>query len=186
MPILLAIFGALMSGLVMWMIWGNGMEVVNHYLDARAEKKKREKDTRAAIENRFQSARAPLRAIIDPREAALALLTKLAMLRGEITMEQNLALSGIAEARLQLPGKPEHHTTVAAFAVKAVEGYSAVIDELAPLLLETLTDEEKSDLFAMMEAIAGLHGGPNEGQERMIERCARVLGFKGSPRASAG
>lgn len=186
MPVILAIFGALMSGLVMWMIWGNGMEVVNHYLDARAEKKKREKDTRAAIESRFQSARAPLRAILDPREAALALLTKLAMLRGEITMEQNALLSRLATDRLQLPGKAEHHTTVAAFAVRSVESYSAVIDELSPLFLETLTEEETDDLFSMLGEMARLHGGPNEGQERMIERCARVLGYKGASRQDRG
>lgn len=177
MPVLMAILGALFSGLMMWIIWGNGMEVINHYLDLRAEKKKQEKDTRLAVENRVTKARAPLRAIIDPREGVLALLSKLAMLRGEITMEQNALLSRYATDRLNLPGKAEHHTTIAAFAVNGVEGFSAVIDDLTPLFRETLTQEEAADLFAMMWEVAQLHGGPTEPQLRMIERMARVFGY---------
>lgn len=178
MPVLLAILGALFSGLFMWVVWGNGMEVIHHYLDLRAEKKKREKDTRLAVESRVQRSRAPLRSITDPREGALALLTKLAMLRGEITMEQNVLLSRYASERFNLPGKPEHHTTLAAFAVSAVEGYSAVIDDLAPLFREQLNEAEAADLFAMMWEMAKLHGGPTEPQLRMVERLARVFGYE--------
>lgn len=178
MPVVLAILGALFSGLVMWVIWGNGMEVINHYLDQRSNKKKQEKDTRLAIENRVSRARAPLRSITDPREGALALLTKLAMLRGDITMEQNVLLSRYATERFNLPDKAEHHTTLAAFAVSGVEGYSAVIDDLAPLFRETLSEAEAADLFRMMWELAKLHGGPTEPQERMVERMARVFGYE--------
>lgn len=177
MPVVMAILGALFSGLMMWVIWGNGMQVINHYLDLRAEKKKREKDTLLALENRVTKARAPLRAITDPREAALALLTKFAMLRGEITMEQNVMLSRFASERFNLPGKPEHHTTLAAFAVSGVEGFSAVIDDLAPLFRSTLTPDEVADLMAMMSDMGKLHGGPTEQQLRMMERMARIFGY---------
>jgi uncharacterized tellurite resistance protein B-like protein len=177
MPVILAIIGAFFSGLFMWVVWGNGMEVINHWLDTRAEKKKQARDTQLAIENRVMKARAPLRAIIDPREGALALLSKLAILRGEITMEQNALLSRYAVERLGLPGKAEHHTTLAAYNARAVEGFEAVIDDLAPLFRDTLTQEEAADLFAMMWELAKLHGGPTEPQLRMVERTARVFGY---------
>ena len=48
----------------------------------------------------------------------------------------------------------------AAFAVSGVESFSAVIDDLTPLFRDTLTEVEKTDLFAMMSEIAALHGGP--------------------------
>jgi uncharacterized tellurite resistance protein B-like protein len=177
MPVILAIIGAFFSGLFMWVVWGNGMQVINHALDSRAEKKKQAENTRLAIENRMKTARAPLRAIIDPREGALALLSKLAMLRGDITMEQNALLSRFCLDRLQMPGKAEHHTALAAYNARAVDGFEAVIEDLTPLFRETLTREESADLFAMMWEIMKLHGGPTEAQTRMIERTASAFGY---------
>lgn len=175
MPVILAVLGALMSGLVMWMIWGNGMEVVNHWLDGRAAKAKAAKDAKAIAEARDRASRAPLRSIADPREAVLVLLTKLAMLRGEITAEQNVALSRIASMRLGLPGKAEHHTTLAAFAAKQAESPGAVVADLTPLLHTELTAEQKDDLFSLLDEIAGLHGGATEAQERMIAHVQQRL-----------
>ncbi len=179
MPVILAILGALMSGLFMWVVWGNGMEVINHWLDQRAEKSRAEKDSRAIADAREKAARAPLRAIEDPREAVMVLLSKLAMLRGEITAEQNVALSAIATDRLGLPGKPEHHTTLAAFAAKAATSADSVVADLTPLFHVKLSDEELDDLFAMLAEIAALHGGPTEAQEQMIGRVRSRMNYKG-------
>jgi uncharacterized tellurite resistance protein B-like protein len=179
MPVILAILGALMSGLVMWMVWGNGIQVINHWLDASAEKSKAEKDAKAIAEAREKARRAPLRAIEDPREAALVVLTKLAMLRGEITAEQNLALSKIAADRLGLEGKPDHHTTLAAFAARAAGDGASVVADLSPLFHVRLSREEKRDLFAMLDEIAALHGGPTEAQGAMIERLAKRMSYSG-------
>lgn len=177
MHILLAVLGALMSGLFMWVVWGNGMEVINHWLDQRASKAKTQKDAKAIADARDRARRAPLRSIEDPREAAMVLLTKLAMLRGEITAEQNLLLSKIAMDRLGLPGKPEHHTALAAFAAKGAPDGDAVVADLSPLFHVRLNAEERDDLFAMMDEIASLHGGPTEAQEAMIERLAKRLSY---------
>lgn len=175
MPVLLAVFGALMSGLFMWVVWGNGMEVINHWLDQRAEKAKTQKDSRAIAEARDRARRAPLRSIEDPREAAMVLLTKLALLRGEITAEQNLLLSKIAMDRLGLGGKPEHHTALAAFAAKGAPDGDAVVADLSPLFHVRLSAEERDDLFAMMEEVAALHGGATEAQGAMIEHLRQRL-----------
>lgn len=182
MPVILAIIGAMFSGLVMWVIWGNGMEVINHWIDQHAAKTKAQKDAKAIAEAKDRAASAPLRAIEDPREAALVLLSKLAMLRGEITAEQNLALSKIAMDRLGLSGKPEHHTTLAAFAAKASKDADSLVADLTPLFHTRLNGEEMDDLFAMLGEIAGLHGGPTEAQERMIDRMHSRLNY---PRKTA-
>lgn len=173
MPILLAIVGAFFSGVVMWIIWGNGMQVIHHWLDGRTEKAKSAKDMRVAIESRERAATAPLRAMNDPREVALALLTKLAMLRGEITAEQNLALTRIASIRMGLPGIAEHHTTLAAFAARAIPDVDRFVGEITARLAGELSREEADDLFALMDEIAALHGGPTEAQTAMIARFAQ-------------
>jgi len=179
MPVVLAILGALMSGLVMWVIWGNGMEVIHHWLDQRSAKAKAEKDSKAIADARDKASRAPLRALEDPREAVMVLLSKLAMLRGEITAEQNLALSKIAIDRLGLPGKPEHHTALAAFAAKAARDANSVVADLTPLFHIKLSGEELDDLFVMLNEIAALHGGATEAQEEMIGRVRSRMNYKG-------
>jgi uncharacterized tellurite resistance protein B-like protein len=178
MPVILAIVGAFFSGLFMWVVWGNGMEVINHWLDQRSAKAKTEKDAMAIAAARERAARAPLRAIEDPREAVMVLLSKLAMLRGDITAEQNVALSRIAMERLGLPGKAEHHTALAAFAAKSSGDADSVVTDLMPLLWAQLTPEEKTDFFGMLDEIAALHGGPTEPQDQMITRIRTRLEAK--------
>jgi uncharacterized tellurite resistance protein B-like protein len=177
MPVILAILGALFSGLVMWVIWGNGMQVINQWIDGKSAQSKAEKDQQAIAEARDRATRAPLRSIEDPREAALVLLSKLAMLRGEITAEQNIALSRIATERLGLEGKPEHHTTLAAFAARSVPDPVKVVADLTPLFHVRLDAAEKDDLFAMMDEIASLHGGATEAQAAMIERTRSRMSY---------
>jgi hypothetical protein len=177
MPIILAIIGAFFSGLMMWIIWGNGMAVINQWLDTRAERARTEKDAKAIAEARERALSAPLRAITDPREGALVLLSRLAMERGEITAEQNVMLSQIATGRMGLPGKAEHHTTLAAFAARQAPGADRLVADLTPLLHVELSIEEKDDFFRLMDEIAALHGGPTDAQEAMIERVRRRMGF---------
>lgn len=177
MPVVLAVLGALMSGLFMWVVWGNGMEVINHWLDQRADKAKTQKDAKAIADARERARRAPLRSIEDPREAAMVLLSKLAMLRGDMTAEQNLLLSKLAMDRLGLDGKPEHHTALAAFAARSVADGDTVVADLSPLFHVRLSAAERDDLFAMMDEVAALHGGPTEAQAAMIERLAKRLSY---------
>jgi hypothetical protein len=179
MPVILAIIGAFFSGMFMWLVWGNGMEVINAWLDARAAKAKEKRDAEAIAAARERATRAPLRAIQDPREAALVLLTKLAMLRGDITAEQNVLLSRYTTERFGFEGMPEHKTTLAAFAARKAGDPDGVVADLTPLLHVELAPEALDDLFTMMNEIAALHGGPTEAQTRMIERTASRLGYRG-------
>lgn len=179
MPVILAILGAMFSGLFMWMVWGNGMEVVNAWLDNRASKSKAKRDAEAIAAARDRAARAPLRAIEDPREAALVLLSKLALLRGDITAEQNVLLSRYTTDRFGFEGKPEHKTTLAAFAARQGGEADAIVADLTPLLHVSLSPEALDDLFAMMDEVAALHGGPTESQAAMIERTKTRLSYLG-------
>ncbi|WP_284176924.1 hypothetical protein [Rhabdaerophilum sp. SD176] len=178
MPVILAILGALFSGFMMWMVWGNGMQVLNAWIDARSARAKEKRDAQAIADARERAARAPLRAIQDPREAALVLLSKLAMLRGEITAEQNVLLSRFVTERFGFEGKPEHHTTLAAFAARGAGEADSVVADLTPILHVALETEALDDLFRMMQEVAALHGGPTEAQERMIERTKSRLNYR--------
>ncbi len=176
MPVIVAIIGALMSGLMMWMIWGNGIEVVNAWLDGRSGKAKAKRDAIAIADAREKAAKAPLRSIGDPRDAALVLLSKLALLRGDITAEQNVLLSRFVTTRFGFEGKPEHRTAWAAFTARSGGETEIIVAELLPLLLETLPPEALDDLFLMMDELAGMHGGATEAQAHLIEHLGRKLG----------
>jgi len=178
MPVLLAILGAFASGIMMWLVWGNGLQVLNAWIDAQSANAKEKRDAKAIADARERAASAPLRAIEDPREAALVLLTKLAMLRGEITAEQNVLLSRYVTERFGFDGKPEHRTTLAAFAARSARDADSVVADLTPILHVSLETEALDDLFRMMQEVAALHGGPTEAQERMIERTKARLSYR--------
>lgn len=179
MPVILAILGACFSGVILWMIWGNGIQVVNQWIDNYNARVIAQKNAKAIAAARERASRAPLRAIEDPREAVMVLLSKLAMLRGEITAEQNVVLSRIANMRLGLDGKPERHTAQAAFAARAARDANAVVADLTPLLQARLSSEEMDDLFAMAEEITALHGGATDAQADMVVRLKSRLGYRG-------
>lgn len=176
MPVIVAIIGALMSGLMMWMIWGNGIQVVNAWLDGRAGKAKEKRDAIAIADAREKAARAPLRSIADPRDAALVLLSKLALLRGDITAEQNVLLSRFVTTRFGFDGKPEHRTAWAAYTARSGGEAEIIVAELLPLFDETLPPEAVDDFFLMLDELAALHGGPTDAQTHLIVHLARKLG----------
>jgi len=178
MPVVLAILGAIASGLFMWVVWGNGMEVINHWLDGRAQRSKEARDAKAIAANRERALRAPLRAIEDPREAALVLLLGLAGIRGDITPEQRDVVAANARDKLGLGEKLDHQIALAEFAAKQAPSSNDVVNDLAPLFQLHLNDDELADLMAMVEAIAAVHGGPTEAQSTFITRLQARLGFK--------
>lgn len=177
MPVIAAILGAIASGVFLWVVWGNGMQVIHAWLDQRGAKTKAQKDAKAIADARDRAARAPLRAIEDVREAALVLLCKLATARGEMTAEQRAAIRELAEGRLGFTGKLENQLALAEFAAKSVAEPTQVVADLTPLLHVRLTAEEKDDLVQMLDSIAAIHGGPTGKQEEMIERLHKRLGL---------
>src|SRR6202035_3491588 len=84
-----------LSTLAMWTIyWFVRMGGIDHFRSARAQREETERLARARASERS----APLRAIDDPREAALILMLLMAREAGDPTREQIAAIEKIVRA----------------------------------------------------------------------------------------
>lgn len=175
MPVILALVGALMSGVFLWIIWGNGMEVINHWLDQKAVKKNERRNALAIATARERAAAEPLRAITDPREAALVLMMRLAQARGEVTPEQRAAISRQAQDILGIEGALDQKLTLADYAARQAASTGTVVDVLSQLFSDRLDEAERRQLLGILDAVAAIHGGPTEKQTAMIARLTGKL-----------
>ncbi|AWI91713.1 hypothetical protein C0214_15575 [Methylobacterium sp. DM1] len=168
MPVIAAVVGAVMTGLMYYFIYGNGMEQLDRFLGDRRNAKLRARSAAA-----FRAA--PLRAIRDPADAAGVLMMLVALARGTPTPEQEAAIE--AEMRKVTSPQDDHGTRMAYIRHAAAQASDAdtAVDHLAPLLREKLDDAERDELEQMLEAVAVIHGGPIEAQEKLIARTVRVL-----------
>ncbi|TDR94785.1 TerB family tellurite resistance protein [Enterovirga rhinocerotis] len=175
MPIVGAIFGAIVMGLIYWIMWGGGLAYIDAALNSRQERKRREQNAMRRIESDREAAKAPLRSITDPREAATALMLAVARSRGEITPEQTTAITGQMRERLGFDGDVDHRLSYCRFAAEKLAAPEAAIDEVAPLLRGALDPHEKEELRAMLEQVSALHGGPTDRQERFVGTLMRRI-----------
>ncbi len=168
MPVIAAIVGAVMTGLLYWFLYGNGMAALDRTLSDR-----RHARLRAQSEARFRSA--PLRAIKDPADAAGVPMRLVALARGTPTPEQASVIE--AEMRKITPPGDDLSVRLAYIqhAAAQAENADVVLNHLAPLLGEKLDASERNDLERMMETVALVHQGPTEAQQRLISRTVRVL-----------
>ncbi|WP_019904111.1 hypothetical protein [Methylobacterium sp. 77] len=168
MPIIAALFGALIAGLVYWIKYGNGMEHINNAVrDWRSARR------RTASERQIGSA--PLRSLRHPADAAGVLLELVARLRGVPTPEQEAAIlvqmRGIVE-----PGDDlDKRMVVIRHAATLAPDAKAAIDALAPILRDSLDSSERSHFARMLQAVAEIHQGPTEAQERLIAQILRAI-----------
>lgn len=155
---------------VYWFINMNGHEWLASLWDA----KKREERARRVAENERM---ATLRAIRDPREAAGALMFAVARQKGDITREQIAAIETEAKSTLGIAEGRRLVEFVAAARHVAGTAPSATVtvQELAPLLVKSLSDSEKADLIAMLERVAAVDGAMSEEQVALIARVAAAL-----------
>jgi hypothetical protein len=170
MPILVAIFGAVMTGVMYWVIFGNGREVINAWLDERNEKAKLERDAESAMRARALEARAPLKALNDPRDAAVALMVAIAEARGEMTPEQAEVIRARMQNVLDIVKDVDDRLAVAKHAARRAGSPEVVMDEGLPFFREALTESEQDDLLAMLNAVAAVHAGPTDRQAQLIAR----------------
>lgn len=168
MPVIAAVVGAVMTGLIYWFMYGNGMEQIDRYLGDRRNAKLRVKSEAA-----FKAA--PLRAIKNPADAAGVLMQIVALVRGTPTPEQEAAIEH--QMRTIIPVGDDLAARMAYIRHAAAQATDAdtAIDHLAPLLREKLDASERDDLERMLEAVAVVHHGPTDRQERLIARAVRVL-----------
>lgn len=98
-----------------------------------------------------------------------------ALARGTPTPEQEAAIE--AEMRKVTAPDDDDPARMASIGHAATQASDAAtaVDPLAPLLREKLDAGERDDLERILEAVAVIHGGPIEAQEKLIARTVRVL-----------
>jgi hypothetical protein len=94
MPFIAAIVGAIVTGLFYWLIWGKGLEYLEHQWRESSNRRRDAKRRSAAIQ---QQQLAPIRSITDSRDAASVLMVLVAQQRGVLTPEQ----VGVIEHEMQ-------------------------------------------------------------------------------------
>lgn len=168
MPFLIAMTGALATGLIYWIRYGDGMAHIDQALrDWRTGRR------RAASERAFGLA--PLRALRHAADAAGVLMVLVARLRGELTPEQEARILARMETVTEPGDDLGTRMSVIRHAAAQAPDPDAALQTLAPLLRDRLTRTERDDLCEMLEDVAGVHQGPTDAQAAYIERIRRAL-----------
>ena len=173
MPVIGAIFGAIVMGLIYWVMWGGGLAYIDAMLNARQEKRRREENDRRRIETRRDAAHAPLRTLTDPREAATVLMCAAALTRGDVTPEQMAAVTEAMRTTLGFGADLDDRLAYCRYSAEQAQTPETTIDELAPLLHRSLEPDERNELRGMLERVVALHGGPTERQQRFVDLAMR-------------
>ena len=173
MPVIGAIFGAIVMGLIYWVMWGGGLAYIDAMLSSREDRRRREANARRRIESGKEAAKAPLRTLTDPREAATVLMCAAARVRGEPTPEQDAVITEQMRDVLGFDTDLQTRLSYCRYAVEQAQTPETTIEELAPLLHKSLEPSEQAELRAMLERVVSLHGGPTERQQRFVDLAMR-------------
>lgn len=176
MPIIAALLGAVVTGLIWWIMFGRGLEYIEYRLGewgAVRRGRKLAEDRKVAVQ---QQRMVPVRSITDPREAATLLMLLVAGAWGLPTPEQMAAIEQqMAEVLGFEAGDLQARLAYARHAAEQAPSPEEAVDAAARLLREKLTRAERDDVRPMLDRVAVLHGGPSDAQERIIERTLRRL-----------
>jgi hypothetical protein len=172
MPFIAAIVGAIFTGLFYWLIWGKGLEYLEHQWRESSNRRRDAKRRSAAIQ---QQQLAPIRSITDSRDAASVLMVLVAQQRGVLTPEQVGVIEHEMQKVLGLAEDLRPRFAFARFAAEQATTIEDAVDAVAGLLRQTLSPSERSDLLAMMQRVAEVHAGPTAGQEQAITYTERQL-----------
>lgn len=168
MPIIGAVIGAIMTGLLYWFMWGGGMEYVDGAMRDRKDRKRR-------LAKRQEIGTPPLKALKDPREAATALLIQAALARGIMTPEQRDKIRDQMKTVLNYGPELEDRLQFCEFAAGQAQTPEMAIEDVVDLLRKSLDEPEREDLRRMLDRVVALHGGPTERQENFVARAMRRI-----------
>lgn len=177
MHIIGLVLGGIMTGLFWWIMFGNGKQAIDMWLDGRNERERQAKSSADGLRAREQEKRAPLKSITDPREAAIAVLAAVAEARGSMTDEQRAEIKAQMRTVLGYESDLDHYLAVGHHAAGRAGSPAIVIDETVPMFLDRLDARERRDVLAMAEAVAALHGGATDAQETLLQRLGGKLGI---------
>lgn len=168
MPIIAAVFGALVAGLVYWIKYGNGIEHIDNAVrDWRGTRR------RMASERQIRSA--PLRSLRHPADAAGVLMEMVARLRGVPTPEQEAVITAQMRGIVEAGDDLDTRMVFVRHAAAQAPDTTLAIKILAPVLHDALSFSERDHFADMLRTVAEVHQGPTEAQERLIDEIIRAI-----------
>lgn len=168
MPIVVLLVSTLAFWLIYWFVRMGG---VDHFREVSARRKEEARRAKARTSERT----APLRAIDDPREAALVLM--LLIPRGsDPTRAQFSAIEETIRVVFGFDADLIERLTQARFIASCAESFDEAAGLFADLFNKRLTADERRELVAMVEKIARIDG-PSHGQTAALEVLQRQVGL---------
>jgi hypothetical protein len=150
----LPIIAVVLLTLVFWTLyWFVRMGGIDHFRARAAERKEQEQRAKA----REASQVAPLRAVDDPREAALILMLLIPR-GGDPTTQQVAATERFARTVFEFHDELAERMTQARFIAGHAGSFERAAKVFAELFRKRLTADERQELAGMIEEIARLDG----------------------------
>ena len=167
------VIALILSTLAFWTLyWFVRMGGIDHIQAKRAQRKDAERLARARAVERS----APLRAIDDPRDAAVILMLLMARETGDPTREQIAAIERIVRATFGFEHDLNARMTQARFIASRADSFAQAAALFADLFNKKLTRDEKRELVEMVEEVANFDGS-SEAHVEALEALARRVGL---------
>ena len=169
MPILILLVSTLAFWLLYWFIRMDGLEHVAAIFDRRKREAKR-------LKSREAERIAPLRAVDDPRDAALILMLLMARIGHDPTREHVAAIEATARSVFEFDRDLTGRMTQARFIASRADSFDHAAGLFADLLRTRLTVDERLHLIDMLGGVARIEG-PSEAQSDAIDSVKRRIGL---------
>jgi len=169
MPIIALILSTLAFWTIYWFIRMGG---IDHFRAKHAQRKEAERLAQARALERS----APLRAIDDPRDAALILMLLIARENGDPTREQIAAIEKSVRATFGFEHELAARMTQARFIASRAESFAQAAAQFADLFNKRLTLDEKRELVEMVDQVASFEGR-SEAHAEALDVLVRRVGL---------
>ena len=167
MPIIALLITTFLSSAIYYFFWMGGADRVLDSMSAHRRAKRRQA---ALAKERI----APVMAVDDPREAALALMLLIAREATAPTREQYAAVDDKARSVFGFGHDFENRMTHVRFVAGRADSFAQAAAVFSSLFVRRLTEVEKRELIGMIEQSAAIEG-PSEEQIASIDVLKRRL-----------
>jgi hypothetical protein len=149
MPIVALVISALAFWFIFWFFRMGGLEQMR-------EAAARRKDAARLAKARESERMAPLRAVDDPRDAAVILMLLMARVGGDPTREQIAAIEKTVGSVFGADYDLANHMRQARFIAGRADSFEQAAGLFTDLFVKRLTDDERRQLVRMVEEVAEL------------------------------
>jgi hypothetical protein len=166
------IIGLVLSSLLLWgCYWFFRMGGLEQIQAGRTRRKDSERLVRARESQRI----APLRAVDDPRDAAMVLMLLIAREGGDPTREHIAAIEKIVRSTFGFDQDLAARMTQARFIASRADSFAEAAALFSDLLNKTLTRDEKRELVDMIEEAASFES--SQAHARAVNSLSRRIGL---------